>query len=110
MGVWVCRCVLVRRFSSDARSCAFSLLFVDVVFLDILLALLGRLLGRRRRRRVAVLGRRVDAAQSFAVEDEAGRALLETRVASLALPVAVAGLAQRRHGGRVIGAQSCVSP
>uniref|UniRef100_A0A182IQA3 Uncharacterized protein n=1 Tax=Anopheles atroparvus TaxID=41427 RepID=A0A182IQA3_ANOAO len=44
---------------------------------------------------VAVLGRRHDAAQAATVEHEHGGAALESRIATLALPVAIARLAQR---------------
>ena len=65
------------------------------------------ILGRRWGRGLAVLSGRCHAAQSAFVEDQGGRATLQTRVTSLAGPVAVARLAQRNVPVRVVLTQSC---
>ena len=81
----------------------------EVLLLGLLLvAVLGEVAveAGRRRRHVAVLGGRDDAAQRAPVEDEHGRAALQPRVAALALPVAVAGLAQGHVAVCVVVAES----
>ncbi len=59
------------------------------------------------RRSFAVGGRWSDATEGNFVEDQSGRASLQTGVASLASPVAVARLAQRNVTVGVVLAQSC---
>lgn len=65
------------------------------------------LLGRRRWWGLAVGSGRRDAAQGPLVEDQSGRAALETRVAALAGPVTVAGFPQWDVAVGVVFAQSC---
>ena len=60
-----------------------------------------------RRGHVTVLSRWDDATQRTSVEDQHGWTALQPRVATLALPVAVAWLAQWHVAVRVVVAQSC---